>query len=95
LGLLPHRLRRLLVRIRGNKQRDPLSPLAPYFRNSENVGGAREEDELTEHQARCRPPHSNRNVTIHAPPPNPFTPAALAEVVVELAVGKDQEEPLP
>ncbi len=59
VGLLPHRLRRLLVRIRGNKQRDPRPPLPPYFRNCENVGGTAQEDEPTEHQARRRSPHSN------------------------------------
>jgi len=53
-----------------------------------------QEDEPTEHQARCRSTHSNRNVTIQDSTPNPLAPAALAEVVVERAVGKDQEQPL-
>jgi len=72
VGLLPHPLCRLLVRIRGNKQRDPQPPLPPYFRNCENVRGTPQEDEPTQHQARRRPPHSNGHVTIHAPPPTTF-----------------------
>src|SRR3972149_4400196 len=30
-----------------------------YFRNCENVGGTPQEDEPSEHQTRCRSPHSN------------------------------------
>ena len=39
----------------------------PYFRNSENVGGTPQEDEPTQHQARCRSPHSNGHVKIQDP----------------------------
>jgi len=42
--------------------------LPPYFRNCENVGGTPQEDEPTQHQARCRSTHSNGNIKIQDPP---------------------------
>ncbi len=43
-----------------------------YFRNCENVEGTPQEDEPTQHQARCRSSHSNGNVKIQHATPNPL-----------------------